>query len=80
MKGGGFVSNQKTEELISGAELARRLGVSRSAINRYVDAGLLEPAERGYQGLKPQPKYKASDVQRLMAIRENRESGQDEIV
>jgi len=64
-------------ELIHGAEFARRLGVSRSAINRYVDAGLLKPVSNDYQGLKPQPMYLASDVERLKQIRKQRASARE---
>lgn len=53
------------EEIISAAEFARRLGVDRSAVRRYVVAGKLEPVAVEYQGLKPQPKFRASDVERF---------------
>ena len=68
------MENQSTDELISAAEFARRLGVSRSAINRYVDSGLLIPASREFQGMKPMPRYHASDVERIKTARESRQT------
>lgn len=53
------------EEIISGAEFARRLGVDRSAVTRYVNAGKLEPFSKEWQGLKYTPRFRASDVERF---------------
>src|SRR5205085_7794834 len=41
-KGGDSVGNPE-EEIINAAEFARRLGVDRSAVSRYVRDGKLEP-------------------------------------
>ncbi len=79
LRGGDAVEDNQTEEIISAAEFARRLGVSRSAINRYVDTGKLEPVSREFQGMKPNPKYRDSDVERLKAAREG-SRGQTDIV
>lgn len=69
-----------TEEIISAAEFARRLGVDRSAVRRYVTSGRLEPASSEYRGLKPQPKFKASDVDRLRQAAREGNRGQTDIV
>lgn len=73
------MEDQQTDEIISAAEFARRLGVNRSAVNRYVNTGRLEPISRGFRGLKPNPMYRASDVERLKAEREGNR-GQSDIV
>jgi predicted site-specific integrase-resolvase len=61
--------DEQTEEIISAAEFARRLGVDRSAIRRYVLDGKLTAYSNEYQGLKPQPRFLASDVDRIRAMR-----------
>jgi hypothetical protein len=55
--------NEDTQEIVSAAEFARRLGVDRSAVRRYVLSGRLVPVTTDYQGLKPQPKFRATDVE-----------------
>ena len=56
------------EELISGAEFARRLGLSRSAISRYVANGKLAPVTDEMQGFKAAPRYRAADVDRIKEL------------
>jgi predicted site-specific integrase-resolvase len=63
------------EEIISAAEFARRLGVDRSAVSRYVRDGKLTPYSNEYQGLKRQPKFRASDVERIKGMRQIDTSG-----
>ena len=55
------------DELISGAEFARRLGVNRSAVTRYVQAGILVPVTRR-GGLRPGLQLRASDVERIRTL------------
>ena len=59
------------EEIISAAEFARRLGVDRSAVSRYVRDGKLVPYSNEYRGLKPQPRFRASDVERIKELRQS---------
>lgn len=61
------------EELISGAEFARRLNVSRSSVTRWVGEGKLTPASDEMQGFKSRPRYRAADVERIKEL--IRESG-----
>jgi predicted site-specific integrase-resolvase len=63
------------EEIISAAEFARRLGVDRSAVSRYVRDGRIEPYSNEYRGLKRQPKFRASDVERIKSMRQIDTSG-----
>lgn len=70
---------EEQEELINGAEFARRLGVDRTAPSRWVREGKLEIAKRETEGLaKPVTLYRASDVERLRKAA--RESSQTDIV
>lgn len=64
---------QPEEELISGAEFARRLKVSRSSVTRWVGEGKLTPATDEMRGFKPNPRYRAADVERIKEL--IRESG-----
>jgi hypothetical protein len=61
---------QPEEEIISAAEFARRLGV-----DRYVRDGKLEPYSTEYRGLKRQPRFRASDVDRIKQLRHIEPSG-----
>lgn len=63
------------EEIISAAEFARRLGVDRSAVTRYVRDGKLVPYSSEYRGLKRQPRFRASDVEHIKALRQVDSSG-----
>ncbi len=52
-------------DLISGAQAAAILGVSRQAVHDRVKAGSLVPVRVDYRGSQRQPKYRRSDVERL---------------
>lgn len=67
--------NEPEEEIISAAEFARRLGVDRSAVTRYVRDGKLVPYSTEYRGLKRQPRFRASDVERIKNLRQDDLSG-----
>lgn len=56
---------QPDEETISAAELARRLGVNRSAVTRYVQSGKITPLEISQHGFKSRLMFLASDVERI---------------
>jgi DNA-binding MurR/RpiR family transcriptional regulator len=75
LEGGGESVNKPEEEIISAAEFARRLGVDRSAVTRYVRTGKLQPYSNEYRGLKRQPKFRASDVERIKDMRQIDPSG-----
>jgi hypothetical protein len=73
-EGGGTVE-QPEEEIISAAEFARRLGVDRSAVSRYVRDGKIKPFSNEYRGLKRQPRFRASDVERIKSMRQIEPTG-----
>lgn len=56
-------------ELINATEFARRMNVSLTSIRRYVLDGKLTAYSNEYQGLKPRPRFLASDVDRIRAMR-----------
>lgn len=72
---GVILLNEPGEEIISAAEFARRLGVDRSAVSRYVRDGKLEPYSNEYRGLKREPRFRASDVERIKGLRQIDTSG-----
>ena len=68
-KGGDFV-DEKTD-LISAAEAAKILGVSREAIRAREEHGSLVPAAIEWRGAQRRPKFRRSDVE---ALRPNEDS------
>ena len=68
---GGVSVEKPDEETISGAEFARRLGVDRSAVTRWVREKKLEPVSDEMQGFKPKPRYRAADVERIRTLMRN---------
>jgi len=63
------------EELITGAEFARQLGVNRSNVTRYVRNGKLVPAQVTSHGFKRVTLYRASDVARIKVLMDDRAKG-----
>lgn len=59
-------------KLITVGQLARRAGISRSALLHYESAGLLHPAARTDAGYRL---YSAQQIERLQLIRAYREAG-----
>ena len=56
--------NEETD-LISAAEAAKILGVSREAIRAREEHGSLVPAAVEYRGAQRRPKFRRSDVEAL---------------
>lgn len=54
-----------TEDLISAAEAARILGVSREAIRAREEHGSLVPARVEWRGSQRRPKFRRGDVEAL---------------
>ncbi len=52
-------------DLISAAEAAKILGVSRQAIRAREESGSLVPVEVEWRGAQRQPKFRRSDVEAL---------------
>jgi len=52
-------------DLISAAEAARILGVSREAIRQREQSGSLVPAQVDYHGGQRRPRYRRADVEAL---------------
>jgi len=60
------------DELISGADAARLLGVKRSEISNYEKRKTLPLAKVEWQGNRRQPWYRRADVDKIAEIRQAR--------
>lgn len=66
---------EESEELVSAAEAARILGVSRQAITLRQKHGSLVPARVAYRGGQRRPLFRRADVEAL-----RRDRGEDPTV
>lgn len=53
------------EELVTAAEAARILGVSRQAVQGRLDRGSLTPVKFIYRGSQRRPMYRRADIEAL---------------